>query len=241
MWTGCTPEDDAMRQRNTRPWSLGRGGNSTLSIAGRWRKGQRCSSSLVGLSSTTSSCWRATLASIRAAPLLLGNTPTSHPVGESCIAIVWSSGGDNGSATGCLPRATLSMHPATPFLLANRPSHDPIGEAVSTIVWVGRGGWYDGHWHQHRGDWLRASHVVDPAAPRLLICFPHVWRVHCTIERINWTDRPRRWRRARRWLRWWGCWWRGWRRCRWWSRLNYWRLGGATDSTGAATILLLHW
>jgi len=209
--------------------------------------------SLTGLSSATSSCWWAALASIPAAPILLWCTPSGHPVGEACVAIVGGRSGAGRSATGALSWAALSMHPAAPLFLAHRPSHHPIGEAVGTIVWIGRRSWHDGRrqWHWHwRGDWLRASNVVDPAAPRPLVRLPHVRCVHCTIEGVDWTDRPRRrcrarwqrarWQRARRrlWWGWWGCW----RGSRWRSGLRSgWCLGGATDSASLAAVLLLCW
>lgn len=206
--------------------------------------------SLTRLSSTTSSCWWAALASIPAAPILLWRTPSGHPIGEACVAIVGSrSGGCGRSATGALSWAALSMHPAAPLFLAHRPSHNPIGEAVGTVVWVGRRSWDDGRrqWHWHwRGDWLGASNVVNPAAPTPLICLPDVRCVHCAVEGVDWTDRPRRRCRARRrpWRCWWGCGRWGWR----WSRRrgglrNNWLLGGggATDSACTAAIRLLRW
>jgi len=226
-------------------------------IAGRWRRRQRPrvhrSLRLTGLSSTTSSCCWAALASILAAPILLWCTPPRHPVGEACVAIVGSrSSGGGRSATGTLSWAALAMHPAAPLFLAHRPSHHPIGETISAIVWVGRRTRCDGycrkrhrHWHWWR-DWLRAANMVDPAAPRLLVCLPHGWRVHRTIEGVDWTDRPG-WRhralrlrtRWRLWRRWWGCGWWG----RWRSGLRscWCRLGGATDSACTAAILLLCW
>ena len=207
--------------------------------------------SLTGLSSTTSSCWWATLASIVAAPILLWCTPSRHPIGETRIAVVGRGGGAGRSATGALPRAALSMHPAAPLLLAHRPSNHPVGEAISTIVRVGRRSWHHGcywhwHWHWHRHwDWLRASDVMDPAAPRLLVCLPPVRCVHCAVERVDWTDRPRRLCRALRqrpWRGWRGRGWRGWRRCRRRSGLlSCWCLGGAADSACLAAVLLLRW
>jgi len=197
-----------------------------------------------GRSSATSSCWRASLASILAAPILLWRTPSCHPVGKACIAIVRGSDGCDRRATGSLPWAALPMHPAAPLLLAHRPSHHPVGEAVGAIVWVSRRSWRDGHhrWRRRHdrprnwSDWLRASDMVDPAAPRALVCLPHGWRVHCAIEGIDWTARPRR-RRRPRWRR---CGRRGWRRGRRRSGVrNNWCLGGATDSASAAAILLL--
>jgi len=205
--------------------------------------------SLTALSSTTSSSWRATLASIPAAPILLWRTPSRHPVGKACVAIVGSAGDAHRRTPDALSWAPLSMHPAAPLLLAHRPSHHPIGEAVSAIVWVGRRTWHDGdrhwYWYWHRwGDWLRASNMVDPAAPRSFVCFPHVWRVHRTIERVDWTDRPRRrhWARRRPWRsrgrRWrWGRWrrWRGSRPHSCYERC----CDRATHASCAATILLL--
>jgi len=205
--------------------------------------------SLTRLSSTTSSCWWAALASIPAAPILLWRTPSGHPVGEACVAIVGGRSGAGRSATGALSWAALSMHPAAPLFLAHRPSHHPIGEAVGTIVWIGRRSWHDGRrqWHWHwRGDWLRASNVVDPAAPRPLVCLPHVRCVHRTVEGIDWTDGPRRRDRARgrSWRCWWGSGWRSWRRSRRWSgHWSGWCLGrsAATNSPCTAAILLLRW
>lgn len=212
--------------------------------------------SLAGLSSATSSCWWATLAGIVAAPVLLWCAPSRHPVGEARIAVVGRGGGTGRSATaGGLPRAALSMHPAAPLLLAHGPSNHPVGEAISAVVRVGRRSWRDGHWHWHYWhwhwhwhwrDWLRASDVMDPAAPRLLVCLPPVRCVHCAIERVDWTAGPRRdWLRARRrpWRCRWRGWRRGWRRCRrrslllscWcWCRV-------AADSACLAAVLLLRW
>jgi len=208
--------------------------------------------SLTGLSSATSSCCRAALASIVAAPVLLWRTPSCHPVRKACVAIVGRAGGADRRATGTLSWAALSMHPAAPFFLAHRPAHHPIGETVSTIVWVGRRTWPHWHhwhrWHRHRHNWLWAlwaSDVVDPAAPRLLVLFPHVRRVHRAIEGVDWTGRPRRRHRARRrgrrerpWRCLWGCGRRGRRRS---GLRSLWCLGGATDSTCTAAILLLRW
>jgi len=225
---------------------------------GRQRLSTTPLTSLTGLSSTAASCWWATLASVPAAPLLLWRTPSRHPIGKACVAIVGRAGSTDRSASSTLllAGAALSMHPAAPFFLAHRPSHHPIGEAVSTIVWVGRRSYRHRHWcwHWHwwhwRGNWLRASNVVDPAAPRPLVRLPHARCVHCTIEGVDWTDRPRRrcrarrcrarWQRARRrlWWGWWGCW----RGSRWRSGLrNDWCLGGATDSASLAAVLLLCW
>ena len=220
----------------------------TSSVAGRWRRRQRLSTtpltSLTGLSSAAASCWWATLASVLAAPLLLWRTPSRHPIGEACVAIVGSAGSTDRSASSTLARAALSMHPAAPFFLAHRPSHHPIGEAVSAIVWVGRRSYryrhWCWHWHWRRGDWLRASNVVDPAAPRPFVCFPHVRRVHRAIEGVNWSDRPRRRHRARRrpWRsRRWGRW-RRWRGSRPHS-CNERRCDRATHASCAAAILLL--
>jgi len=206
--------------------------------------------SLTALSSTTSSSWRATLASIPAAPILLWRTPSRHPIGKASVAIVGSgSSCDAWSATGALPWAALSMHPAAPLFLTNGPSHHPIGESVGTIVWIGRCDWHRWkrrrHWHWWR-DRLRASDMVDPAAPRPLVCLPHVRCVHRTIEGVDWTDRPRRRERAwrRSWRRRWGSGWWGWRRSRWRSgHWSGWCLGGsgATNPPCAAAILLLRW
>jgi len=206
--------------------------------------------SLTALSSTTSSSWRATLASIPAAPILLWRTPSRHPIGKAGIAIVGSgSSSDAWSATGALPWAALSVHPAAPLLLTNGPSRHPIGESVGTVVWIDRCDWH--RWRRHRhwhwwSDRLRASDMVDPAAPRPLVCCPRVWCVHRTVEGVDWTDRPRRRERARRrsWRCWWGSGWWSWRRSR--RRSGHWSdwcLGrsGATNSPCTAAILLLRW
>jgi len=205
----------------------------------------RCTArqTLMGLSSTAPSCWWATLAGILAAPILLWRTPPCHPVCEACIAVVRSAGGDR-SATGALPRAAFPMHPAAPLLLAHGPAHDPVCEAVCTIVWVGWRGRRNGHrlrhWHWH-WDRLGASDVMVLAAPILLVHLPHCRRVNCAIERIDWTDRPRRRRRTRWRLRRWRSGWRSWRWCRGWCWIRRWGRGGATDSSGLAAILLLLW
>ena len=188
--------------------------------------------SLTGLSSTTSSCWWAALASIVAAPVLLWRTPSCHPVGETRIAIVGRAGGADRSATGGgLPWAALSMHPATPTFLTHRPTGLPVGKTISAIVWIGGRSrrnrhrrWH--HWHRHRwwsnghrhrrwSNGPRAPNVVDSAAPRLLVCLPTLWRIHCAIVRVHRTAWPnwlwswlfhwRCWRRC-----WWRCWWRRW-------------------------------
>jgi len=184
-----------------------------------------------------------------AAPILLWCAPSRHPVGEARIAVVGRGGGTGRSATGALPRAALSMHPAAPLLLAHRPSNHPVGEAISAVVRVGRRSWRDGNeghwqWHWHWRDWLRASDVMDPAAPRLLVCLPPVRCVHCAIVRVDWTDRPRRlcWARRRPWRCRWRGWRRRWRRCRRRSGLrSCWCLSGAADSAHLAAVLLLRW
>merc|ERR1712226_1387354 len=65
--------------------------------------------SLTGLSSTTSSCWWATLASIPAATLLLWHTPSCHSIGEISIAIIGRANDADGSTVGSLPWTALSM------------------------------------------------------------------------------------------------------------------------------------
>jgi len=208
-----------------------------------------------GLLRTTSSCWWAALAGIPAAPILLGRTPPCHPIGKACVAIIGRAGDADRSATSSLPWAALSMHPAAPLFFSHRPSHHPIGEAISAIVWVSRSGWHDGCWwherhrHRHRhwrrSDWARATNMVNPAAPRLLVRLPTFCCPHCAIEGVDWTDWPRRLCRTRRRRLWRWRWGRERRRWRWcWRRSGLrsgWHLSGATDATGAAAVLLLLW
>lgn len=270
------PEDGVMRQHNTQPRftqlqkrfaldlsprSNGTGlrakvatSRNTLRTSPEDGAGASASQVLhslspTGISSTTSNCWWATLASILAAPILLWHTPPCHPIGKTCVAIVGRAGDADGSATGSLVWAALSMHPATPLLLAHRPSCDPIGKTISAIVWVGRSSWHDGHGrhhrrHRHWSDRLRAADVVHPAAPGLLVSRPSVYCPHCAVEGVDWTDWSRLWNRTRRrpWRSWWGCGRRRWRRR--WRRSGLWssgHLGGATNSTGLAAVLLLPW
>jgi len=210
-----------------------------------------CMPRLAGLLSTTSSRRRAALSGIVAAPILLWRTPPGHPVGETSITIVGRTGGADRGTTHPLTWAALPMHPAAPFLLADGPSHHPIGKAVCTIVRVGRAGWHDWrwrhkwhrHWHRHRrrSCW-RATPMVMCAAPRLLVCLPHVWGVNCAIEGIDRTDWPSRQCRKRPWLRRRG---RGrWRRRRCWRRSGLRGDGSPAGSSashpccGAAVLLL---
>merc|ERR1719414_1654704 len=118
-----------------------------------------------------------------AAPLLLRHTPSSHPICESGIAVVWRRGGPHGGTpTSRLTGATLSMNPAAPLLLRHTPSGLPVRETISTIVWVCRGRWHCWHhWWQDWNEWLRwrccgwATAVVDSATPSLLVCCPSVF------------------------------------------------------------------
>jgi len=198
-------------------------------------------------SAASSSRWAA-LACIVAAPILLWCTPPSHPVGETSIAIIRRRGGADGRTSTSLIGAALAMNAAAPLFLSHTPSRLPIGESICAVVWVCRCNWLDrhgrwlnrhGHWH---GQWchIRASSMVNPAAPLTLVCLPCALCIHCTIEGIH---RSRRswcccgsrcsgWRC--RWRRWWWCGWccglRG--EC---CRLS----GGAPSAHGGAAELLL--
>jgi len=152
-----------------------------------------CKSQSPSCSSATSCRWRASFACILATPRLFRGTPTRHPIGKSCVAVVRRRGGTHWRAPRTsLTRATLTMHAATPGLLAHRPTGLPISEPVGAIVRVSGGCWGNRH-HGHRGwrhdrhDRLRASEVMNPAAPSLFVCSPCTLHTRCTIE---WVNRP---------------------------------------------------
>jgi len=171
-------------------------------------------------SSAPACCWWATLAAVLAAPILLGEGPSCLPICESSVAVIWQRGG---CASAC-SRATFTVHLATPCLLCNRPSCLPVGESIGAIVWISRrwrgyhdrwlhDRWPDNHrWRNNRwrnNRWRssgRATDVMDPAAPRLLITSPRRDSPNCAIVGIalwpwgGWhCDRRRRrsrWRRG---------------------------------------------
>jgi len=189
---------------------------------------------------------RATFAAVTAAPCLLGDRPSCHPIRITCIAIVRQRGG---LATTCCWWAALSMDLAAPSLFPNTPSCDPIGEAIRAIIricwphwqhWLDRQHWQ--HWHNNwgYGGHLRTALMVNPAAPSFLVWCPRRLSINSAIERVagwHWTDRPRR--RRRGW-----CWcgeWSRWHSDRECLRASCSRPRGATiASCGAAIVLLLH-
>jgi hypothetical protein len=208
----------------------------------RWRVRQRQGCALFAYCSTCStcssapsSCWRAALASVRAAPRLLRNRPPDHPISESCLAIKWSRcSRDSGTAT-TLVRAALAMNPAAPLLFGHGPASLPVRKAIGAIVGICRG------WRLCR----LPTDLVDSTAPLLLGAFPSEIFSHGAIERIDWPNGCRRlcgrrcgWRRWR--WRWWCC---GERRG-WNSGCGLWKScarpsgGAASAHRGAAEVLL---
>ena len=254
---GCTPEDGASRQRITQPCMANTDRETCLRAVTHSERqkmalvpedGTGASAPQVhhspNLSSATSSCWWAGLASIPAAPILLWRTPSCHPIGKASIAIIGRAGCTDWGAAGSLTWAALSVNPAAPFFLWHTPPRLPVGEAICAIVWVYRASWNDGCWKRHRHrdhwrcDWPWATDMVNPAAPSLLVCLPSGWCVHCAIEGVT-----TRWWGARRcWRSGWRCWrWR--RRRRWrWSLRDFWqrRRRRASNPCGSAAVLFLH-
>jgi len=191
---------------------------------------------------TSSCCRRTTLALVGATPSFLCYTPSSHPIGISCHAIIWLRCGD---AT-YLARASLAMHPAAPSLLSHGPSYLPVCITIGTIVWVSRSDWCNGY------NWLRRDHnrrrwsgrappVVHTATPCLLVFCPCRLWVDCTIEWVTRGNRARwawPWRRGR--PGWRCCWRRGWRRSRWCCGCRRWECCGCASNTCChAAVLLL--
>jgi len=93
--------------------------------------------SVQSCSSAPSRSNRATFPSIRAAPLLLRLAPPSHPIGVTCVAIVWRRSCADWSAS--LTRAALTMVRAAPTLLLRTPPCLPIAITLSAVVRVGEG------------------------------------------------------------------------------------------------------
>merc|ERR1719203_1394937 len=120
------------------------------------------------LLSTPTSCGWAALAFITAAPSLLCNGPTRHPICETSIAIVRLGGRHTTTA---LIRTTLAVNSAAPLLLCNGPARHPICESIGAIVRIG---WWRDRLRSWHNDGLRAATVVDSAAPLLLIGGPSV-------------------------------------------------------------------
>merc|ERR1711976_306185 len=174
-------------------------------------------------------CWRATLAGIPAAPILLRSAPTCHPIGKTSVAIVRCACGSNWCASIALSWATLAMNTAAPLLLANRPAHQPILEAIGAIVRV--------CWRRRHGN--LTTEMVMLAAPVLLDRRPSWVNTNGAIERnLGRNDWPLR-SSDRRWR---GCWrrrwrWR-WRRCRLWG-WDCQQCGCTADVHGAAAEVLL--
>jgi len=144
---------------------------------------------------------RATFAAVTAAPCLLGDRPSCHPIRITCIAIVRQRGG---LATTCCWWAALSMDLAAPSLFPNTPSCDPIGETIRAIVWICWPHWqhwldrqYWHHWLDRQywhHNWGYGGHlcgtalVVDSAAPTLLSWCPSGLRIYGAIERVGWKE-----------------------------------------------------
>jgi len=172
--------------------------------------------------STSSSCWRAALALIFAAPRLLADTPPCHPISVSCNTVV----GLRCCRTSNLARASFTMNFAAPRLLSHRPTHLPICVSIRTIVrvcgpgWGHRSNWHNWHWLRNNHWWCSgwATLVVNLAAPSLLASTPLLHGIHCAIVRIAcWHRTCGTWPGHRPRLRPWWCWWRCWRWCRWCS------------------------
>merc|ERR1712110_1176066 len=117
-------------------------------------------------SGTSASCWWAALALVRTAPRLLRNGPTCHPIGKSCITIVWFGRSQTPTTR---VGAAFAVNPAAPLLLGHRPACLPVRESVGAVVGI------------RRGRLLRrlATDVVDPAAPLLLGLVPRQVLPHC--------------------------------------------------------------
>jgi len=175
-------------------------------------------------SRTSSSCYGAALTFVGTAPRLLRNTPASLPIGEPRIAVVRLR---RCSAPTALVGATFAMHPTAPLFLRYRPTCLPVREAIGAIVWIcrprrrqdGHRRRHDGHRRRHDGHRRRscwwAPTVMNPTAPRLLVCRPSVLRVDCAVEGVNRSPRRSRWSRRRRGRRRGGLRWeRCWRNCR---------------------------
>jgi len=208
--------------------------------AGRWHSrlhhGHAPKHSSNSCSSTSTGCRRATLALVRATPCLLCNRPTCHPVGESCIAIIWFR---RRHAPTALVGATLAVHSAAPLFLRHTPACLPVREAISAIVGICRGRWLC---------WLAAD-VVDPAAPRLFVRRPHRVLPNCAIERVDRSRWGRRWYKGRQsgWQSGWHSRWRcgRWRRRLCWERsgrdcrCGLWQSCGRTASSHACTAEVL--
>jgi len=138
------------------------------------------------------------------------------------------------------------MNPAAPLLLWDRPPSLPIRKTIGTIVWVCGPRWHDWLWWWHnrlrwRHNWLwrrrrrRATSVMNPAAPGLLVRCPSVFCVDCAIEWVNWSTRCG-WRSP-----WWrrrGCgWWRR-ERCGWNCDRRSWKSGGYASQPHGRTAVV---
>jgi len=209
-----------------------------------------CTPNCPSSSSAPSRCWWAALSSVLATPSLLRGTPSGHPVGVSCVAVIWRRGGTDWRASTALTGASLAMHTTAPSLLAYRPASLPIRESVGAVVRIGGSRWgYRHRWRRYRLHWrqdrLRASEMMHPATPSLLVSCPSIHGIHCAVEGVHWPRRPglcwrlRGWQRGlrrgrRRGRR------RGWRRGRLSGQCCGWlRCGAANASSRAAEILLL--
>jgi len=182
-----------------------------VDAAGRWRLRQQHHhasnhAASLCLRTSTSCCW-ATPALVGTAPCLLCHTPACHPIGKSCVAVIWFRRRHTPTT---LVGAALPVDSAAPLLLGHRPTCLPVREPVGAVVGV--------CWRRWLG--RLAADVVHPAAPLLLSLLPREIHADGAIEGIDrprWGCRPchRRggWRsgRWRRWLRRKGCRWHRWR------------------------------
>jgi len=82
------------------------------------------------------SCANATLVGVLAAPCLLGNRPSLHPICKSRIAVVGS--GWTGVPALTIFWAAFAMDVAAPLLLIDRPPRLPLCVVVCTIEGVHR-------------------------------------------------------------------------------------------------------
>jgi len=255
--TNCTPEDGALAPAlqsalfiTTRPRAASDATSMRRKMAiTRQRQGHVATSGSPH-SGAAPSCRGAAFACVVAAPVLLWCRPTCHPVGKSGVAVVRRRGGADGRTSTSLIGATLAMDSAAPLFLAHRPACLPIGESICAIVWVCWCNWqnWHGRWLNRHGRWnhwhVRASTMMNAAAPRPLIRLPSALCIHCTVEGINRSRRSRCCGGSRWWRSGWRCRWRRWRWRGWCCGLRGecgGLSGGAPSAHGGAAELLLRW
>merc|ERR1719251_195702 len=235
--TPSIPEDGASAGVESVPLKASLSGARHADGTGRWQLRQCCShdNPQRSRSGTSSSCRRAPLAFVGTTPCLLRNRPALHPIGKSCITIVWLGRRD---ASSTLVWAAFAMDPTAPLLLGDRPTCLPIRETICAIVGI--------RWSRR----LRrlATDVLVLTAPGLLALVP------CKIlpdgaivgiDRSCWCRwrcwrRQRPSRRPRRRRRRWRSWWRRGKRC---GRNCLWCLwqscGRAPPTNGHTAIIFL--